>query len=99
MVKTLGYYSHKGGPAAKGLSKVKAHLKCLQYGKIHENDSRGLTRESDDYSRSEFYAKVEAQPERGVIAHKLVFSLSQGERDRLDVDLKKSSVTSWPPGK
>lgn len=62
MVKTLGFYSHKGGAAAKGLSKVKAHLKYLQYGKKQENEPRGFGRESDEYSRSVFYGKVQAQP-------------------------------------
>jgi hypothetical protein len=98
MVKTLGYYSHKGGAAAKGLSKLKSHLKYLEYGKVHENEPKGFTRESDTYSRSEFYGKVEAQPERGVIAHKLVFSLSQDERDRLGVDLKqmvRDTMAGW----
>lgn len=98
MVKTLGYYSHKGGRAAKGLTNLKSHLKYLQYGKPHENEPRGFTRDSDEYSRSDFYNKVAAQPERGVIAHKLVFSLSQDERDRLGVDLKqvvRDVMSAW----
>lgn len=89
MVKTLGYYSHKGGKAAKGLSKLKSHLKYLEFGKVHENEPKGFTRESDDHSRADFLKEVKAQPERGVIAHKLVFSLSQDERDRLGIDLKQ----------
>lgn len=98
MVKTLGYFSHKGGKTAGGLSKLKAHLKYLEHGKIHENDPRGFDRDSDLVRRRDFLNVVEQQPERGVIAHKLVFSLSQDERDRLGVNLKdvvRDTMSAW----
>lgn len=94
LVKTLGYLSHKG---AGGLSRVKAHLKYLEYGKLHENVPKGFGRDGEE-KRSDFYQKIQEQPERGVIAHKLVFSLSQDERDRLGVDLKdvvKDVMAGW----
>lgn len=88
MIKALGYYSHKGGKAAKGLAKVKSHLKYLEHGKIHRNEPIGFDREKDEVSRREFLDRLETQPERGVIAHKLVLSLSQDERDRLGLDMR-----------
>lgn len=89
LVKALGYYSHKGGKLARGLARAKAHLKYLEYGKEHPNRPEGFDGDRDGVTRQEFMAHLVAQPERGVIAHKLVFSLSQEERDRLGVDMKE----------
>lgn len=98
LVKALGYYSHQGGKAAGGLSKLKSHLKYLEYGKVHEFKPQGFDSIRDGVSRHEFMEQIERQPERGVIAHKLVFSLSQDERDRLGVDLKtlvRETMKGW----
>lgn len=98
LVKALGYYSHRGGKGAKGLSKLKAHLKYLEHGKEHPNQPRGFSQERDQMSRGDFMAKVGQQPERGVIAHKLVFSLSQNERDELGVDMRelvRATMEDW----
>lgn len=89
LVKALGYYSHKGGRAAGGLAKAKSHLKYLEHGKTHENEPRGFDADRDRVSRKEFYEQLREQPERGVIAHKLVFSLSEQEQERLGIDLKE----------
>lgn len=89
LVRTLGYYSHKGGRTAGGLARVKAHLKYLEHGKMHPNPPVGFDGERDQVTRKEFMERLAAQPERGVIAHKLVFSLSQDERDRLGVDMRE----------
>lgn len=97
MVKTLGFLSHNSGRAAGGIRKLTSHLKYLEYGKIHENQPKGFTRDGD-CSRADFMDKVMQQPERGVIAHKLVFSLSQDERDRLGVNLKdvvRDTMSAW----
>jgi type IV secretory pathway VirD2 relaxase len=98
MVKALGYHSHKGGKAAGGLRKIKAHLKYLEHGKIHEEKPKGFDGARDDVSRAEFMERLEAQPARGVIAHKVVFSLSQDERDRLGVSLRelvRETMRAW----
>lgn len=98
MVKALGYHSHKGGKAAGGMRKIKAHLKYLEHGKVHEEKPRGFDSERMGVTRAEFMEKLEAQPARGVIAHKLVFSLSQDERDRLGIDLKelvRETMAAW----
>lgn len=97
-MKALGYYSHKGGKAAKGLTKLKQHLKYLEFGKEHRNEPRGFNERDEPIDRKEFFEKVKDQPERGVIAHKLVFSLSEDERDRLGVKLKdlvREIMASW----
>ena len=98
LVKALGYYSHKGGKQAKGLSKVKAHLKYLEHGKEHPNEPHGFSQDREEMSRSEFLAEIGKQPERGVIAHKLVFSLSQNERDELGIDMRqlvRATMDDW----
>ncbi len=98
MVKALGYYSYKGGKEAKGLSKLKRHLKYLEYGKQHRNRPEGFSDREEPVSRAEFYETVKSQPERGVVAHKLVFSLSEDEWDRLGVnmrDLVREVMATW----
>lgn len=98
LVKALGYYSHKGGKSAQGLSKLKAHLKYLEHGKVHENEPRGFDSEREMVGRGEFLEQVQKQPERGVIAHKLVFSMSQDEQDRLGINLRqlvRATMDDW----
>ncbi len=98
MVKALGYYSHKDGREARGLSKVKSHLKYLEHGKTHEFKPRGFDESREGVTRGEFEQILEQQPAKGVIAHKLVFSLSQDERDRLGVNLKelvRETMKAW----
>lgn len=98
LVKALGYYSHRGGKQAKGLSKVKAHLKYLEHGKEHPNEPHGFSQDREEMSRAEFLAEIEKQPERGVIAHKLVVSLSQNERDELGIDMRqlvRATMDDW----
>ena len=98
LVKALGYYSHKGGKQTKGLSKVKAHLKYLEHGKEHPNEPYGFSQDREEMSRAEFLAEVEKQPQRGVIAHKLVISLSQNERDELGIDMRqlvRATMDDW----
>jgi hypothetical protein len=98
LVKALGYHSHKGGQSAGGLRKIKARLKYLEHGKVHEAKPVGFNGSRDYVSRGEFMEKLEAQPARGVIAHKLVFSMSQDERDRLGVglpDLVRETMKAW----
>jgi hypothetical protein len=98
MVKALGYYSHKGGKAAGGMAKIKGHLKYLEHGKVHDFKPQGFDGTRDGVSRAEFMEILEKQPERGVIGHKLVFSLSQDERDRMGVDLKtlvRETMRAW----
>jgi hypothetical protein len=98
LVKALGYYSHRGGKQAKGLSKVKAHLKYLEHGKEHPNEPYGFSQDREEMSRAEFLAEIEKQPERGVIAHKLVISLSQNERDELGIDMRqlvRATMDDW----
>jgi len=95
MVKALGYYSHK---SPKGITKVKQHLKYLEYGKQHEREPEGFTDRDQPLSRNEFMERVREQPERGVIAHKLVFSLSQEERDRGGIDMRElvqETMAQW----
>lgn len=90
LVKALGYHSYKGGKPAGGLTAVKAHLKYLEHGKEHPNRPEGFDRSQDSVTRGEFLDKIAAQPQRGVIAHKLVFSISQDEQQRLGVDLRQA---------
>jgi type IV secretory pathway VirD2 relaxase len=49
-------------------------------------------------TRAEFLKEIGKQPERGVIAHKLVFSLSQSERDEFGTDMRqlvRAAMDDW----
>jgi len=96
MIKALGFYSHKGGPG--GIRKVRQHLKYLEFAKEHRNEPEGFNDREENVSRSEFMERIQEQPERGVIAHKLVFSLSEDERDRCGVSMRElvqESMAQW----
>jgi hypothetical protein len=96
MVKALGYYSHKGGKG--GIRKVKQHLKYLEFGKEHQNEPVGFNDREETVTRAEFMERIRAQPEHGVIAHKLVISLSQDERDRCGVSMRElvqETMAQW----
>lgn len=98
LVKALGYYSYRGGKVAAGMAKLRAHLKYLEHGKIHRNEPVGFDQERDSVDRREFMDLVRGQPERGVIAHKLVISLSEDERNRLGVsmcDLVRETMAAY----
>lgn len=79
LVKALVYYGHEG---AGGLVRAKRHLEYLEYGKEHRHRPGGFDQERDQVTRAEFTAWVQAKPARGVIAHKLVISLIEDERNR-----------------
>lgn len=96
MVKALGFYSHKGGKG--GIRKVKQHLKYLEFGKEHRTEPEGFNDREESVSRAEFMDLIRAQPEHGVIAHKLVFSLSEDERDRCGVNMRElvqETMAQW----
>ena len=96
MVKALGFYSHKTGPG--GIRKLKQHLKYLEFGKEHRTEPEGFNDRSESVTRAEFMEVVQMQPQQGVIAHKLVFSLSEDERDRCGVSMRElvqETMVQW----
>jgi hypothetical protein len=96
LIKALGFYSHKSGKG--GIRKVKQHLKYLEFGKEHRTEPEGFNSREESISRAEFMDRIQAQPEHGVIAHKLVFSLSEDERDRCGVSMRElvqETMAQW----
>lgn len=62
---------------------MQAHLKYLEHGKLHRNESVGSNQAQDSVDRRDFMELVRAQPGRGVVAYTLVISLCEDERNRL----------------
>lgn len=99
-VKHLGYKSHKGGKASKGLKTIKAHIKYIESRKDErgERTSRELFGKDGPMTRQEFYRILKGQPEKGVIAHKLCFSMSREDYEAQKIDLKrltKDTISEW----
>ena len=85
-VKALGFYKAGGN----NLGKAKAHVRYIEADhERHENTPELFSKDQDQISRRDFYQKLDEQPERGVIAHKMVISLSQDERQRHNIDMKE----------
>jgi hypothetical protein len=88
-VKHLGFESHrhsKGNPVAA----VKRHIRYIEEDKEHHRNTPQLFNEETDFvRRREVYQKLNKLPKRGVVAHKLIFTLSEEERRRGKIDLKE----------
>ncbi|NUJ19682.1 relaxase [Bacillus glycinifermentans] len=87
-VKTLGFASHhKGG---KPISHIKEHIKYIELDRDHHRTPPELfTASQDNIKRIEFFQKLNEQPKVGVVAHKLVISLSEDEKERYGTDMKE----------
>lgn len=97
-VKALGYASYnqkKGDP--KGA--IKRHIKYIEQDKDHHQNKPVLFNDKDDYvNRIQFYQKINAQPNRGVVGHKLVLTMSEEEwrEDRIDLkELTRETMASY----
>lgn len=87
-VKSLGFASHnKGG---KPITHIKEHIKYMEADREHHrNDPDLFNQDQDSIDRRDFFHKLNEQPKRGVVGHKLVFSLSEEERQNYNTDLKE----------
>ncbi|AQP98315.1 relaxase/mobilization nuclease domain-containing protein [Bacillus sp. 275] len=87
-VKSLGFASHsKGG---KPITHIKEHIKYIELDREHHRTPPELfTAAQDIIPRIEFFKKLNEQPKRGVVGHKLVISLSEDEQGRFATDLKE----------
>ncbi|MDQ4712344.1 MULTISPECIES: relaxase/mobilization nuclease domain-containing protein [Bacillaceae] len=87
-VKSLGFASHsKGG---KPITHIKEHIKYIELDRDHHRTPPELfTAAQDKIQRIEFFKKLNEQPKRGVVGHKLVISLSEDEQGRFATDLKE----------
>lgn len=99
-IKHLGYKSHRGGKASKGLSSIKAHLKYIENRKDEQEKHypRPMFGKEGTADIKSFYEVLKKQPERGVIAHKLVISMDRKDFESQKIDLKelsKDTMAAW----
>lgn len=87
-VKSLGFASHnKGG---KPITHIKEHIKYMEVDRDHHRNEPDLfNQDQDNIDRRDFFQKLNEQPKRGVVGHKLVISLSEEERQNYKTDLKE----------
>jgi len=87
-LKSLGYLSFKNHP--KPITHTKNHILYISRNtQEHRNEVTLFNVDQDQIDRKDFYKKLESQPRKGVASHKLVFSLSEEERDKLGIDMKE----------
>jgi len=87
-VKSLGFASHnKDG---KPITHIKEHIKYMEADlEHHQNKPELFNKDQDKVDRRDFFKKLNEQPKRGVVGHKLVISLSEDERLKYNTDLKE----------
>lgn len=84
-IKHLGYLSYRNH--GKPVSYTKNHIKYIGKDTKEHQNKVFLFDEKGKANRKEFFQKIERLPKRGVVSHKLVFSLSEDERDRRGIDM------------
>lgn len=88
-VKPLGYISY-GKP--KAIHKAKEHLKYIEANREkHRNKPELFNEKEDKIDKRIMFKKFEEQPHsfKDVTIHKFVLTISEDERDRLQLDLKE----------
>lgn len=90
LVKSLGYKSHRGGKSAKGIKSIKSHIKYIEnrQNEEGEREKRQLFGKDGAMDRKEFFNILNNQPDKGVIAHKLVLSMERGNFENRKIDYK-----------
>lgn len=87
-VKSLGFTSHNG--KGKPIASLKSHIKYIEADKDHHlNKPELFNKDQDKVERKDFFKKLGEQPQRGVVGHKLVISLSADEQQKLGTDMKQ----------
>ncbi|MGW6353371.1 relaxase/mobilization nuclease domain-containing protein [Streptomyces sp. NPDC055080] len=87
-IKVLRYIAHKG--TEKPINKAKEHIKYMEANReTHRNNPDLFNGKENDIDRKDFFKRIENQPRNGVALHKFVITISQDERDRLNIDLRE----------
>lgn len=87
-VKSLGFASHNSG--GKPITHIKEHIKYMEADREHHRNKPELfNQDQDNIQRKDFFQKLNEQPKRGVVGHKLVISLSEEERQNYKTNLKE----------
>ena len=89
-VKLLGY--ERFGKKGKGNPKaaIKRHVKYIEMDKEHHQNLPTLFNDREDYvDRIDFYQKINRQPNKGVVAHKLIITMSENEWREGRIDLRE----------
>lgn len=90
LVKRTGYLKYRTVGKSKPMQAINRHMKYIERQKEkHRNQVQLFSKDEDQTERKEFYNRVKQQKQHGVVAHKLVISLSEDERDRTGTDLKE----------
>lgn len=90
LVKRTGYLKYRTKGRSKPIRAINNHLKYISAQREkHRNKVQLFSKDEDQAERQEFYNRIKEQKPHGVVAHKLVVSLSEDERNRTGVDLKE----------
>lgn len=87
-IKVLKYISHNGG--GKPINKAKEHIKYIEANREkHRNKPELFNGKEEKLNKKDFFKRIESQSRNGVALHKFVITMSEDERNRLNIDLKE----------
>lgn len=86
--KSLGFVKYGKNNAIRS---VKAHVKYIEAERsdVHKERPELFDRANDKVDRKDFFERLNQQEERGVVAHKMIISMSADEQQRLGTDLRQ----------
>ncbi|MBA4544288.1 relaxase/mobilization nuclease domain-containing protein [Thermoactinomyces daqus] len=95
LVHSTGFYQYpKPWEQRQPVRAIKKHLKYIESDrknkkgiKVHREPPIMFSKDSDKADRLEFGRRIAAQKEQGVVAHKLVISMSEDEQKRLGINM------------
>jgi type IV secretory pathway VirD2 relaxase len=90
LVKRSGYIKYRTVGKSRPLTAINRHLKYISADREkHRNKVELFTQSEDRADRKDFYQRIKDQKQHGVVAHKLILSLSEDERNKTGADLRE----------
>jgi type IV secretory pathway VirD2 relaxase len=90
LMRTIGFESYNNRKKGDPKAAAKRHTKYIEEEKAHHRNKPVLFNDKENVvNRIDFYQKINKQPNRGVVAHKFILSLSEEEWKRGKIDLRE----------
>lgn len=88
LVKRTGFEKYRTKGKSRPIRAIKNHIRYISHQKEkHRNEVKLFDQDRDEVARKEIYEKLQNQRQHGTVAHKLVFSLSEDEAIKHNVDM------------
>jgi diadenosine tetraphosphate (Ap4A) HIT family hydrolase len=88
LVKRTGFEKYRTQGKSRPIRAIKNHIRYISAQKEkHRNEVKLFDQNRDEVDRKEIYEKLKNQRQHGTVAHKIVFSLSEDEAEKNNVDM------------